>query len=223
MKLKLYLLSWIFLLDPSYIFAQENPELTLDQLFEQLLEELDQDVDASEISERWSHYIKHPINLNTTDGDELQDLLFLSMLQIENLLAHRKESGDFISVQELQSIAGFDVRTVQNLLPFVTVSNTIHYRDFTLKNLVTKAEQEVMLRYGRLLHQAKGYQIRDTTRSRYLGDPNRYLIRYRFNYNNKIRLSINMEKDAGEPFFRDKQRYGFDFTRQVCLFVILVK
>ncbi|CDS92696.1 ComEA family DNA-binding protein [Sphingobacterium faecium] len=211
MKLKLYLLSWIFLLDPSYIFAQENPELTLDQLFEQLLEELDQDVDASEISERWSHYIKHPINLNTTDGDELQDLLFLSMLQIENLLAHRKESGDFISVQELQSIAGFDVRTVQNLLPFVTVSNTIHYRDFTLKNLVTKAEQEVMLRYGRLLHQAKGYQIRDTTRSRYLGDPNRYLIRYRFNYNNKIRLSINMDKDAGEPFFRDKQRYGFDF------------
>ncbi|HMR18515.1 MAG TPA: hypothetical protein PKA53_04380, partial [Sphingobacterium sp.] len=41
--------------------------------------------------------------------------------------------------------------------------------------------------------------------------PDRYAIRYRFNYENKIRLSLNMEKDAGEPFFKEKQKFGFDF------------
>lgn len=105
------------------------------------------------------------------------------------------------------------------MLPFQILSTT----DFTLKNLVTKAEQEVMLRYGRLLHQAKGYQIMDTTRSRYLGDPNRYLVRYRFNYNNKIRLSINMDKDAGEPFLGINSAMVLIFIQQVYPFVILVK
>lgn len=209
-RLKLYLLIRILLGSTIATYSQEYNELTFDQLFEQLLEELDEDVDASEISERWSYYLKNPIDLNKTDGRELHDLLFLSVPQIENLLEHRKESGDFISTQELQSIIGFDLRTVQYLLPFVTVSGNMHYHDFTVKNLL-KSKQEVMLRYGRLLHRAKGYTITDTTRSRYLGDPNRYTVRYRLNYNNKIQLSINMDKDAGEFFFKDKQRHGFDF------------
>lgn len=209
-RLKLYLLIWILLGGTITAYSQEYNELTFDQLFEQLLEELQEDVDASEISERWLHYLKNPIDLNKTDGRELHDLLFLSVLQVESLLEHRKESGDFISTQELQSIGGFDLRTVQYLLPFVTVYSNTHYRDFTVKNFL-KSKQEVMLRYGRLLHRAKGYSIIDTTRSRYLGDPNRYTVRYRLNYNDKILLSINMDKDAGELFFKDKQRYGFDF------------
>lgn len=210
LRLKLYLIIWILLGSAIATYSQEYNELTFDQLFEQLLEELEEDVDASEISERWSYYLKNPIDLNKTDGRELHDLLFLSVIQIESLLAHRKESGDFISKQELQSIIGFDLRTVQYLLPFVTVSGDMHYRDFTVKNFL-KSKQEVMLRYGRLLHRAKGYLITDTARSRYLGDPNRYTVRYRLNYNDKIRLAINMDKDAGELFFKDKQRYGFDF------------
>lgn len=211
MKIKLYLLIWSSFLTPYYLYGQEYEQLALDQLFEQLLEELEEGVDASELSEKWSYYLKNPIDLNKTNGEELRDLIFLSAIQVENLLTHRKESGDFLSVQELQSITGFELSTIQNLLPFVTVNNTIHYRDFTVKNLLTKSKQEVMMRYGRIPHKSKGYAITDTARSRYLGDPNRYLLRYRFNYNNKIRLAVNMDKDAGEPFFKDKQQYGFDF------------
>jgi hypothetical protein len=80
-----------------------------------------------------------------------------------------------------------------------------------MNDLRKDADQLIFIRYGRLVEKQQGYQIEDTTRSRYLGDPNRYAIRYRFNYENKIRLALNMEKDAGEPFFKAKQKLGFDF------------
>ncbi|WP_286861011.1 MULTISPECIES: ComEA family DNA-binding protein [Sphingobacterium] len=187
--------------------AQTNEKINLEELFESLSEELPEDADLSELSEKWSYYLKHPIDLNKTDGTELIELQFIDPLLLQRLINHRQVSGDFINVLELQSIDGFDAKILNLLLPFIKVGETSPFTGSKFKDF----SHEFMLRYGRILEKPKGYQITDTTKSRYLGDRNRYTIRYRANLKDKIRLAINMEKDAGEPIFYGEQKLGFDF------------
>lgn len=187
--------------------AQTNEKINLEALFESLSEELPEDIDLSELSEKWYHYLKHPIDLNKTDGTEIAELQFIDPLLLQRLIEHREVSGNFIHVLELQSIDGFTERIVNLLLPFVSIGEESSLKGLKFAGL----EQELMVRYGRVLEKAKGYQIIDTGRSRYLGDANRFAVRYRANLKDKIRLAINMEKDAGEPFFDRKQKLGFDF------------
>ncbi len=187
--------------------AQTNEKFNLEDLFETLSEELPEDTDLSELSERWQYYLKHPIDLNKTDGAELIELQFLDPMLLQHLLDYRTVSGNFINALELQAIDGFSERLVNLLLPFVKVGEQAPFKDMKFGSL----EQEFTLRYARLIEKSKGYSILDTTKSRYLGDANRYALRYRAHFKDKFRLAINMEKDAGEPFFKDKQRLGFDY------------
>lgn len=90
--------------------AQTNEKVDLQDLFESLSEELPEDTDLSELTEKWHYYLEHPIDLNKTDGRELTELQFLDPLLIEQLLEHRTISGNFINVLELQSIDGFNER-----------------------------------------------------------------------------------------------------------------
>lgn len=187
--------------------AQTNEKVNLEELFESLSEELPEDIDLSELSERWNYYLKHPIDLNKTDGTELIELQFLDPLLQQRLIEHRQVSGRFIHVLELQAIEGFSTRLVNLLLPFVKVGDVAPFAGAKWKD----TSHEMMLRYGRTVEKAKGYHITDTSRSRYIGDPNQYAIRYRAKLNKQVHLAINVKKDAGEPFFAAKQKQGFDF------------
>ncbi|TDS16008.1 helix-hairpin-helix domain-containing protein [Sphingobacterium paludis] len=191
--------------------GQVFSEITMEQeIVEQILDNLDQEVDLSEFTELLRFYLKHKIDLNTTDGKELRDLLFLSPLQVLGIIKHRHSTGAFLSVVELQAVEELDLQTAEMLLPFVTVRPRGNFRDLTWKELRGKTDQEAILRYGRVLEEQLGYTIEDANRSRYLGDPNRYMVRYRLNMADKVMLAVNMKKDAGEPFFREQQQFGFD-------------
>ncbi|MFD2553030.1 ComEA family DNA-binding protein [Sphingobacterium tabacisoli] len=194
---------------PACALAQEEEVTEL--LLEQVQEELGEDVDISEISEKLHYYLRKPLNLNTASEAELSSLFFLSPQQIDNLIFHRTKSGEFINLLELQAIKGFDAETVKRILPFVYIATSSPLKGLTFRSMMDKDEHMLMLRYGRNIELGKGYAVKEEDKSRYLGDANRYAVRYRWNYDNRIRVALNMEKDAGEPFFADKQRYGFDF------------
>ncbi|TJZ50821.1 helix-hairpin-helix domain-containing protein [Sphingobacterium olei] len=180
-------------------------------LIEQLNEELGENDDLSEFTEKLNYYMRHPLDLNKADRADLNDLVFLSPQQIENLIEHRNISGNFISIRELQGISGFDLQTIQRIQQFVTIREVTSLNDFSFHRLVDASEHMLMMRYGRVIESQAGYLIQDSSRSRYFGNPDRYAVRYRMNFENKIRVALNMEKDAGEPFFNEKQKYGFDF------------
>lgn len=201
-------LCW--LCSPIPVVAQEQVEEIMEAIVEQVSGEQDEPVDITEQLERLRAYLKNPLDLNTADESMLAGLLFLKADQIANLLAHRSLTGSFVSVLELQGIAGFDVLTIQRLLPFVHVGPPNPYTRFSLQSAWKKGEHDLIARYGRVLEEQRGYTIVDTTRSRYLGSPDKYVLRYRWNYEQQVNLAINMKKDAGEPFFAEAQRYGFD-------------
>lgn len=65
-----------------------------------------EDGDLSNLTENWTYYKSHPLNLNKAKREELADLQLLSDIQINNLLKHREKNGNLISIYELQSIDG---------------------------------------------------------------------------------------------------------------------
>lgn len=205
---------WVLMLSLLLIKAQAQvleEAFMEEQLLELLVEDLAPDMDVSEILERLRQYLARPIDLNQATEQDFVALVFLSPLQINNLLNHRKQSGQFLSVLELQAIDGFDIQTIRLLQRFVRVDKQGDWKNLSARDVVKKSQYEVMVRYGRILEPQRGYQITDENRSRYLGSPDRLSTRIRINYEDRVQIAVNMNKQAGEPFFRYEQRYGFDF------------
>lgn len=184
--------------------AQEVP-VTSQQQLENISEENIED-DAWLLN--LDYLQKHPINLNTASAEELQALRFLNSLQIDQLLRHRKLLGPLLSIQELQSIASFDLPTIRKILPYVFVGSGSTLPGRFMSRL-RGGEHSLLFRTSRVLETPIGY---DTSRStHYLGSRDRHFFRYRYQFKNQLYYGVLGDKDAGEPFFRGAQRTGFDF------------
>jgi len=180
--------------------AQES--LPIQSLIENLAESLPEDYDLSELTERFNDYQKHPIDLNKVNSEQLKSLLILSPVQISKLLEHIRKNGKLLDLLELQGIEGFDLTTINRLLPFVRLSSPNPLSNIEPNDLINKSKNDLVLRYGRLLQTQKGF--RDLTGSRYLGTPDKLMLRYRYNYSDRLSAALVAEKDAGEPFFNGK-------------------
>lgn len=175
----------------------------------------DENLDFTNLFEALGNYYDHPINLNHTSREVLQELMLLTEIQITNLFDHLEKNKRLISIYELQAIKGWDLNTIQNILPFVYVSDNFETPRITFKQLFSEGQHEWFTRYIRVLEQQEGYKPFDSTatseNSRYLGNPDRYYTRYRFRFSNTISWGFTAEKDPGEEFFKGTQKNGFDF------------
>ncbi|MFO7874391.1 MAG: helix-hairpin-helix domain-containing protein, partial [Bacteroidales bacterium] len=200
--------------------ATEPPEQLHERLYMHIenLAEAEGDVtDHSGLIEILETLAMHPINLNTATADDLRRLFMLTEIQIGNLLRHRADHGSLISIHELQTVAGFDRQTIDNILPFITIDDRHTRRHFSLDNLVRDGEHVLFLRYQRLLDEQKGFSdiepatLEVNPNARYLGSPYRLYTRYRYTWYQNVSFGITAEKDPGEEFFRSSQPQGFDF------------
>ncbi len=202
-----FLLIGLILFSGGEVYAQEDDEAVIEQLMEGLAEDQEEEYDPEELISRLQYYRRYPLNLNTAGASELEEMPLLTPLQTEQLLIHRQQAGPLLSVYELQGIPGFEVGGIERLLPFVTVGRP----DVPL-GTQDRDKHDLMFRFGRMLEKQQGYRISDTSgRSRYLGSPDRLLVRYRFVPDKRLQVALTMKKDAGEQFFAGAQRYGFDF------------
>ncbi|MVN21959.1 helix-hairpin-helix domain-containing protein [Mucilaginibacter arboris] len=207
-----FLLLFFFLSIAKTAFGQSSYEREIETIIEAAAENLPDDYDYSELIGQLNNYRLHPLNLNKATTTQLQDLLFLSVLQITALQEHIHTNGKLINLLELQSINLFDLQTIQKLLPFVTISPDFDFNAVNLTNVFRYGKQDFIFRYGQVLQAQKGFLIpKDSKLSHYTGNAQKLLGRYKFNFQNRIQLALNMEKDAGEPFFAGKNSMGFDF------------
>jgi len=184
----------ILLLANFTVNAQED--LLIKELFDGIVDDLPKDIDLTELTERLIFFKKHPINLNHAKLEELKSLFFLSPLQIANFFSYVVEHGKMIDVLELHAIPGFDGVTIQKLLPFVHINEVDLKEKITFKNLIYLGENDLVIRYASTIEKQKGF--RNLSGSRYLGTPEKLLLRYKYNFSNQIAMSLVMEKDAGE-------------------------
>ncbi len=195
--------------------ATEDP---INQQIENLSENLGtEEADFTMLVENLKYYAEHPLNLNTANREELQDLLLLSDVQIGNLISHRDRFGPMMSIYELQAIDGFDLETIQKILPYVRVADMTDAGHFSVSEMWKNGKHELVLRDQRILEEQKGYTPADSAtlaenpNSRYLGSPDHLYLRYRFTYGTFVSAALIADKDAGEEFFRGTQQQGFDF------------
>lgn len=208
-------LGFILLLisiDPAIAYAQDDDIDIIAKILDILSPDLGEDQDYSDIAERLTYYRKHPIDLNNATKDQLKELIFLSPIQINEILNHSLENGPFIDVFELQSIGSLDIESVNLLMKFVKVTLPPPFKDMTFKKLVQKADHDLMIRIGKILEKQAGFsKLANAMEANYQGSAWRILTRYRYNFSNTLAASLNMEKDAGEQFFDSSKNKGFDF------------
>jgi hypothetical protein len=188
------------------IHAQQVPAQTEQQL-ENLTEALEEDIEDDNYLQYLQFFLKHPLNINTANEEDLRLFKFLTDLHIQNFLNYRRLLGNFISIYELQAIPVWDVETIKQLLPFVTASQAIEINEFFRKRF-TAGEQFLLIRGTRTLEDKRGFD--KTLRSHFLGSKDQLLFRYRYQYKNLLQYGVVGDKDAGEQFFRGAQAKGFD-------------
>ncbi len=127
-----------------------------------------------------------------------------SCCSIANLL------GAFISIYELQAVPDWDIETIQKVLPYVIVGNTVPLHA-DLKQRFTGGQHSVLLRLQQVLEKSNGFLRPDSVANRYFGSPQRVFFRYKYVYRNLLQFGITGDKDAGEQFFKGNQKSGFDF------------
>ncbi|MEJ5995492.1 helix-hairpin-helix domain-containing protein [Pedobacter sp. Du54] len=176
--------------------VQAQEDILIKEILDGIVDDLPEDFDFSELSERLIFLKNHPINLNRTKPEELKSIFILSPLQIANFFSYLSSNGKLIDVLELQAVPGFDQATVQKLLPFVHLNESDLKERITSKNLIRHGENDLVIRSASTLEKQKGFG--DLSGSRYLGTPEKLLFRYKYNFNSQVAFSLVMEKDAGE-------------------------
>jgi len=206
---------------PVNLLAQ-NTEEEKNKIIEQRVEYLvdnaeESDVDYTTIFEQLAFYYDKPLNLNRATLSELQELSILTDLQINALLNHIEENGKLMTMEELQTIEGFDVGDIRMIMPFVKVSANVDTPQLTFKELLKNGTNQWFIRYQRIIEEKEGYSdisdsaLAESPNSRYKGNEDKLYTRYKYNYGSHLSFGFTAEKDAGEEFFNGAQKNGFDF------------
>jgi len=191
---------------------------SFEDLTEAIFSETDLQIDYSTLFDELYYYHENPININTANYDQLKKLYILSDFQIQCLLDYIRENGAIVSIYELLYIYGFSQKEVRFLEPLISLEPAKTAGHIMLKDAFKYGRHEIIFRTQRVLEKQKGYlpvsdsilQINPNT-SRYLGDPFKLYVRYKYNLQNRIYIGMTAEKDAGEEFFKGYNKSNFDF------------
>ena len=196
---------------------------------ERLAEDSDDDIDYEDLLDSYIFLSENPIDLNSDGVVQLVELHLISAFQFEEVKKYRRYYGDFLFLDEVEMVEGFDEQTLEIIRPLVTIGHDKDRDKLTFKKMARYGKHQILGRYEQVLEKQQGYLPIDDSallakpNSRYLGSPQKLQFRYTYNYRNRIRAGITVEKDAGEIFFTDKvsdtiqallgknYRRGFDF------------
>lgn len=180
---------------------------------ERLAETVGETSDLSEAAEHHAYYAKHKMNINQPDYEVLASVFQLNDYQLYHLRRYMDLYGPLYSIYELAAVEGFDKMAVLRLYPYI-VFEARKEEAVELSKRIGRANQMLLLRYGRIIEKSKGYTPDSLARLSgryYEGSPDAYLFKYRFQDRKKLSVGFTAEKDAGEALFKGSNRYGFDF------------
>lgn len=195
----------------SYLrcFAQFESGPEEEKRADATIDRVPEDFDYTELLESLECYRSHPLDLNSATANELGRLGFLSPLQISSLLRYRASNGPFIQIEELQAVEELDMETIAKLKLYTVVRerNSSAFKG----QRPAGVEQSLALTFQEVLQRQKGFRSLDSsTAPSYAGSPLHALLRYKLTYQDRLTLSLLMEKDPGERTFA-RRAGGFDF------------
>lgn len=194
--------------------GQVQRNFDLQSFVEKRFNEQQADLNYVELYERLLLRYENPIDLNTASEEELMNLGLLSASQIDSFLQYQLAHGKIITHYELQYIEGFDLETITDILPFITLTNKSKNDLPFLQRVLAERNNYLILRYERILENKRGYEPNEEVdQTHYLGSPNKLYLRYRVSKPGDFSFGFTTEKDAGEKLVWDPstRKFGSDF------------
>ena len=141
-------------------------------------------------SEGWQHTYdllcdleQHPININKTTREELEALPFLSAQQVEELMLYLYRYAPMKSTAELRMIESLTPAQRELLTCFIYIGEG----------------------------ESKKYLHQELTATAKLPLSKGHWFRYQLQYGDNLKVGLVGDQDADEPFFKDRNRWGYDF------------
>lgn len=181
-------------------------------IFEQYAEESEKEPDFDTFYEELSALSQQPLDLNQAEREDFGKMIFLSDLQIENILYYRYKVGMLLTIYELMLVEGLDMTDIRRMLPFVCLSENIDKKwgRINFKEALKYGKNEILTRFDFIPEQKAGYIKNEQDSSAYLGNPLYHHLKYRFHHRDKLCVNVTAEQDAGEQFW-GKHHKGYDF------------
>ena len=174
---------------------------TVQRVIEDWAESLDaesENIDLQLIIDDLTFLSQHPIPINIATKEDLQRLHFLSDLQVDDLMAYRKRTGQIYTIYEMAAIDGFTIELLQKLEPFISFK--VYESTYAYK----RSDNDLIARSTRTFSNQK------SSTAAYEGSPERYYLRYK-HISNHLEFGLVGEKDPGEAFFKRSNKQGFDY------------
>lgn len=201
-----------FVITFTEIKAQEKEQqslLSIEYSWEDFVDEFTNsyysDGNYSEINEELLENLQNihnnPININTASREDLLQIPFLSQSQADSIVSYVSKHGPMLSLGELMFIKRIDFQTRKFLTIFLKCAAD-ETKKPTVLDMLTTGKHEIAINTSTPFYTADGYKTdsKISNSSKYLGDKNRFALRYHYKYNDELQFGITTEKDAGEPF-----------------------
>ena len=182
-----------FFLRLSIINAQSDTTKTTEDLIKTYIEESTEDSKNPELYDLIEDLLDNPINLNTATVDDLMRIPFLDYEGASLIIKHRKEHGEFASVNELRGVTKLSAATIEKIKPFVTVEDIQKSKN----SFTAPLSIDVRSRYIFGLKESSGFM-----ENKFAGSRIKSYQRVKAGYN-RFRTAFLAEKDAGETSFTD--------------------
>ena len=150
---------------------------------------------------------QHPMDINRVSREQLEELPFLSAQQVEGIMAYLWRYGRMESLGELAMVRELDYSQRRLLTYFIYIDEQDDDRQKppSLKQVAKYGRHELMATGRVPFYQRKG------DKEGYLGPEYRHWLRYQFSYGEQVKAGIVGAQDAGEPFFTNKNKRGYDY------------
>lgn len=159
-----------------------------------------------ELYEQLCELNQHPVDLNHASREQLEQLPFLSAQQVEDIMAYLYQYGPMKSLAELQMIRSLDYQRRRLLTFFVRIDDDEQKQGFpSLKTITQYGRHELMATAKIPFYERRG------DNEVYKGWPYRHWLKYQFSYDDQVKAGLVGAQDAGEPFFANKNRWGYDY------------
>lgn len=196
------------------VVLAQTDNAAINEYIERYIENTSDEVDIQQFASELLFYYQHPLDLNKANATDLFEVPFLNGFQSLEIIEHRKNFGNFISIYELQVLPSFDLATINDLLPFIGIrSNEVSLSN--TRQIWREGKHQFLSLVETNAPKNKGFKVRDSITTsetnHYQGSPIYNNLRYRFDYKRYISFGVNMEKDAGEQFLNGINPLGYDY------------
>jgi hypothetical protein len=204
-----YTLSLFLVLQLTLLLGQVPTEELENQL-ESLAEgNQENETDLIQLAENLQLLRQNPVKVNFATAEELQQIPYLDVFQIANLLRYRQETGLLYGSFELKVIKGFDENTIAQIMPYLSFATQRTRPQIKPENLYRYSRHHVLARSIVDLQKRQGFRAESS--NPYLGPPGNHYLRYRARYKNLLSAGFSAQQDAGEPWGGPGQTSWVDF------------